>query len=67
MARHQLVGGIAVVMFLVALGQHVFFLRLKHGKPANLVEIAVQSPSSEDRIGKLVRAIQAPPFKRVSD
>lgn len=42
MARHQLVRGLRVLMFLPALRQHVFFLRLQHGEFADLLQVARQ-------------------------
>jgi len=39
MARHQLVGGLGIGMFVITLGQHIFFLRLKHGKTSDFFQI----------------------------
>ncbi len=43
MAGHELMSGLAVVMFLVTLGKHVFLLGLQHGKLANFIEITIET------------------------
>ncbi len=39
MAGHQLVCGFRISVLVIALRQHVFFLRLKHWKAANFFQI----------------------------
>jgi hypothetical protein len=46
MAGYKLVCRIRIVMLLIPLGEHVLFLRLEHGKPAYLLEIAGQAAFS---------------------
>ncbi len=43
MAGHQPVRGVAILVLLVPLGEHVLFLRLKHGKAPDLFEIPGQA------------------------
>ena len=43
MARHQFVGSLGVLMLGIALGEHVFFLRLQHGKPPDFGEISIKT------------------------
>src|SRR3569833_3932791 len=42
MTRHQSVRRVPISMFLPSLGQHVLFLRFKHGKAPNLIEIVAK-------------------------
>ncbi len=46
MAGHEPVGCIAVIMLLIALGEHVLFLRLEHGKFTDFVEITIETAFS---------------------
>ena len=39
MAGHETMGGLAILVLLVPLGEHVLFLRLKHRKAPDLLEI----------------------------
>ncbi|GEC39777.1 hypothetical protein EME01_38490 [Sinorhizobium meliloti] len=62
MARYELVRGLAVVMLLIPLGEHVLFLRLEHGKFANLVEIAVETALSSSNGRQGIAGHEAPPL-----
>ena len=46
MGCDQPLGGVAVAMFAPALGEHIFFLRLQHGEPANFGKVARQTTFS---------------------
>ena len=48
MRRHQLVGGLRVLMLLPALGQHVLLVRLQHREPADLLEVAGEAAGAAD-------------------
>ncbi|MCY1547800.1 hypothetical protein D9M68_838780 [compost metagenome] len=41
---NELLGGAGIGVLLVALGQHVFFIRFQHGELADFLKIAAQAP-----------------------
>ena len=43
MAGHELMGRIGIVMLVIALGEHVFLLRLEHGETADLLQITCET------------------------
>jgi hypothetical protein len=50
MARHQAMSGVAILMFRKTLGQHIFFLRLKHRELADFIQITIETTlGSQDR------------------
>jgi hypothetical protein len=50
--RHELVGGLRVLMLLPALGQHELFLRLQHRELADFLEVARQAVRAGDNRGE---------------
>src|SRR5215471_285302 len=43
MADDEPVSGVAIAVLTPALGQHVFFLRVQHGEPLDLLEMTVDA------------------------
>src|SRR5690606_26969667 len=43
MAGYELMGGIGIAMLMVALGEHIFFFRLKHGETADFLKVTCKS------------------------
>src|SRR5262249_44517334 len=48
MANDEPVSGVAIAVLTPALGQHVFFLRVQHGEPLDLLEMTVDAGSGRN-------------------